>query len=101
MKSYAHLKQSIYSNGKIVENKDIEMNYDGNKMAIDVNNDGKEKHVVLSNEDMIKVFSHPMHANNLMTRLKLDFNKKKTTKKQHKHKKPKTKTHKKKKTKKH
>jgi len=80
MKSYAHLEQKVYSDGKMVENKDIEMNYDGEKIAIDVREDGHKKHIVLSNKDIMKVFSQPMHSNNLMARLKLDFNTKKTKK---------------------
>jgi hypothetical protein len=80
MKSYAHLEQKVYSDGKMIENKDIEMNYDGEKLAIDVHADGHKKHMVLSKDDIMKVFSQPMHANNLMTRLKLDF---KPTKKRH------------------
>lgn len=80
MKSYAHLEQKVYSDGKMVENKDIEMNYDGEKLAIDVRDDGHKKHMVLSKDDIMKVFSQPMHANNLMTRLKLDFKPKQKTK---------------------
>ncbi len=92
MKSYAHLEQKVYSDGKMIENKDIEMNYDGEKLAIDVHDDGHKKHMVLSKDDIMKVFSQPMHANNLMTRLKLDFKPKKKTKK-HSNKTKKTKKH--------
>ncbi len=77
MESYAHLEQKVYSNGKMVENKDIEMKYDGEKIAIDVREDGHKKHVVFSNDDIMKVFAQPMHSNNLMSRLKLDFKPKK------------------------
>ena len=73
MKSYAHLEQKVYSDGKIVENKDIEMNYDGKKIAIDVRDNGEKKHMVISSDDIMKVFSQPMHSDNLMARLKLDF----------------------------
>jgi hypothetical protein len=73
MKSYAHLEQKVYSDGKMVENKDIEMNYDGEKIAIDVRDNGEKRHMVLSSDDIMKVFSQPMHSDNLMTRLKLDF----------------------------
>ena len=93
MKSYAHLEQKIYSDGKMVENKDIEMNYDGEKIAIDVREDGHKKHVVLSNKDIMKVFSQPMHSNNLMARLKLDFKTKKTKKTKKHGKTKKTKKH--------
>ena len=99
MKSYAHLEQKIYSDGKMVENKDIEMNYDGEKIAIDVREDGHKKHIVLSNDDIMKAFSQPMHATNLMARLKLDFNKKHTKRTQKNKSKSKSKNNKSKKTK--
>ncbi len=81
MKSYAHLEQKVYSDGKMVENKDIKMKYDGEKFAIDVRDNGHKKHIVVSKDDIMKVFSQPMHSDNLMTRLKLDFNPKITHKK--------------------
>ncbi len=89
MKSYAHLEQRTYSNGKIVENKDIEMNYDGEKMSVDVMENGHKKHMVITKDDIMKVFSHPTHSKNLMARLKRDFKPKKTraTKRKHKNKK--------------
>jgi phage FluMu protein Com len=79
MKSYAHLEQKVYSDGKMIEDKDIEMKYDGNKMAIDVREDGHKEHVVISKDDIMKVFAQPIHSNNLLARLKLDFNTKKKT----------------------
>ncbi len=81
MKSYAHLEQKVYSDGKMVEDKDIVMNYDGEKMSVDVRENGHKKHMVINKDDIMKVFTQPMHSNNLMARLKLDFkpNKKKRT----------------------
>jgi hypothetical protein len=86
MESYAHVEQKLYSDGKMIENKDIEMNYDGEKMAIDVVDNGHKRHIVLSKDDIMKVFTQPMHSSNLMARLQLDFKptkyaKKHTTKK--------------------
>lgn len=93
MESYAHVEQKLYSDGKMIENKDIEMKYDGEKMAVDILDNGHKKHIVLSKDDIMKVFTQPMHSSNLMARLKLDFKpakysktkkratKKKTTKK--------------------
>jgi len=81
MKSYAHLEQKVYSDGKMVENKDIEMNYDGEKLAIDVRDNGHKKHTVLSKDDIMNVFSQPIRSNNLMSQLKLDFKKPKNTRK--------------------
>lgn len=80
IKSFAHIEQQVYSDGKKVEDKDIEMKYDGEKIAIDVRDNGHKKHMVLSNDDIMKVLSQPMHDTNLMTRLKMDFKKKKTKK---------------------
>jgi hypothetical protein len=81
-----------------VEDKDIKMKYDGEKMAIDVHDNGHKKHMVLSNDDIMKVFSQPTHENNLMSRLKMDFKKKKAKKstksKTHKNKATKSKTRK-------
>ena len=73
IKSSAHLEQKVYSDGKMIENKDIIMNYDGEKMAIDVRENGHKKHMVLTKDDIMDVFSRPIHENNLMSRLKLDF----------------------------
>lgn len=86
MKSYAHLEQKVYSDGKMIEDKDVEMKYDGEKLAIDLREDGHKKHVVLSKDDIMKVFTQPMHSTNLLARLKLDFNAKKQRKKQKKQK---------------
>lgn len=98
MKSYAHLEQKVYSDGKMIENKDIEMNFDGEKMDVDVRENGKKKHIVFTKDDIMKVFAQPMHENNLMTRLKLDFKHNNSTRKnKNKNKKQtkKTKSHKK------
>lgn len=81
IKSNAHLEQKVYSDGKMIENKDITINYDGEKMDIDVHENGHKKHMVLTKDDIIDVFSQPIHENNLMSRLKLDFKKKHTTSK--------------------
>lgn len=81
MESYAHVEQKLYSDGKMIENKDIEMNYDGEKMAIDVVENGHKKHIVLSKDDIMKVFTQPMHSSNLMARLQLDFKPRKYAKK--------------------
>jgi hypothetical protein len=90
IKSFAHIEQQVYSDGKKVEDKDIKMKYDGEKIAIDVRENGHKKHMVLSNDDIMKVFSQPMHDTNLMARLKMDF-KKKTNKTKSKTRKNKTK----------
>ena len=76
IKSFAHIEQQVYSDGKKVEDKDIKMKYDGDKIAIDVRENGHKKHMVLSNDDIMKVFSQPIHDTNLMARLKMDFKKK-------------------------
>lgn len=73
IKSYAHLEEKMYSDGKMIENKNIEMNYDGENISVDVSDNGEKKHVVITKDDIMKVFSQPMHYNNLMARLKLDF----------------------------
>ena len=80
IESYAHVEQKIYSDGKMIENKDIKMNYDGEKIKIDVLDNGNKKHMVLSKDEIMKVFTQPMHSANLMARLKMDFksNKKNT-----------------------
>ena len=96
MESYAHLEQKVYSDGKMIENKDIEMNFDGEKMAVDVRENGNKKHVVITKDDIMKVFAHPMHPNNLMARLKLDFKHNNNTRKnKHKKQSKKAKSHKK------
>lgn len=85
IESYAHVEQKIYSDGKMIENKDIKMNYDGEKIKIDVRDNGDKKHMVLSKDEIMKVFTQPMHSANLMARLKMDFksNKKNTKNKTH------------------
>jgi hypothetical protein len=81
IESYAHVEQKVYSDGKMIENKDIKMNYDGEKIKIDVLDNGDKKHMVLSKEDIMKVFTQPMHSANLMARLKMDFKSNKSNKK--------------------
>jgi hypothetical protein len=80
IKSFAHIEQQVYSDGKKIDDKDIKMKYDGEKIAIDVRENGHKKHMVLSNHDIMKVFSQPMNETNLLSRLKMDFKKKKTRK---------------------
>jgi len=92
IESYAHVEQKVYSDGKMIENKDIKMNYDGEKIEIDVLDNGDKKHMVLSKDEIMKVFTQPMHSANLMARLKMDFKSNKSNKK--------TKTHSSKKDKK-
>jgi hypothetical protein len=97
IESYAHVEQKIYSDGKMIENKDIKMNYDGEKIEIDVRDNGDKKHMVLSKDEIMKVFTQPTHSANLMARLKMDFksnksNKKTTKNKTHSSKKDKKKT---------
>ena len=95
IESYAHVEQKIYSDGKMIENKDIKMNYDGEKIKIDVLDNGNKKHMVLSKEDIMKVFTQPMHSTNLMARLKMDFKSNKSNKKTKKNKNNKTRSSKK------
>jgi hypothetical protein len=83
IKSSAHLEQKVYSDGKMIENKDITMNYDGEKMAIDVRENGHKKHMVLTKDDIMDVFSRQAHDTNLMSRLKLDFKTNSLSKKKH------------------
>lgn len=73
IKSYAHLEQATYSDGKMIKHNDVEMNYDGEKMVVDVNENGNEKHAVITNDKIIKIFTQPTHSKNLMSRLKIDF----------------------------
>jgi hypothetical protein len=81
IESYAHVEQKVYSDGKMIENKDIKMNYDGEKIKIDVLDNGDKKHMVLSKDEIMKVFTQPMHSTNLMARLKMDFKSNKSNKK--------------------
>ena len=80
IESYAHVEQKVYSDGKMIENKDIKMNYDGEKIKIAVLDNGDKKHMVLSKDEIMKVFTQPMHSANLMARLKMDFKSNKSNK---------------------
>jgi hypothetical protein len=95
IESYAHVEQKVYSDGKMIENKDIKMNYDGEKIEIDVLDNGDKKHMVLSKDEIMKVFTQPMHSTNLMARLKMDFKSNKSNKKNTKNTKNKTRSSKK------
>lgn len=87
MEIVTHVEHKAYNNGKLVEDKEISMNYDGEKMNINTRSDGQSRHTVLSNKDIAEVFSKPMHSSALIKRLALDFKPTKTKKAERKHKK--------------
>jgi hypothetical protein len=96
----AYLSKQVNINGKVIEDKTIKTNYDGNKLDIDVYDNGKHFYSKLNNNDIASILSHKAYSLPLEKRLMQDFSikkgKSKTYKKKSKTYKKKSKTYKKK-----
>jgi hypothetical protein len=107
MKPFIHTIGRVKTivNGDILEDSMVDATYNGNKLDISAFDKGIEKHIQLTNDDIMKLLSKPASSNPLENRLINDFfnvnikkdkkNIKKTIKKTHNKKYKKTSTNKK------
>ena len=72
-KSFTHVEHKEFDHGKLIKDKEVNIEYNGENMEIDVRDQDKEKHVTLTNKELMDVFSKPMHQLDLMKRLSMDF----------------------------
>lgn len=79
-KSFTHVEHKEFDHGKLIKDKEVNIEYNGENMEIDVRDQDKEKHVTLTNKELLDVFSKPMHQLNLMKRLSMDFKETKSEK---------------------
>jgi len=71
----AHVQASSFAfvNGQLIRVDDINANYDGKHLAIDINENGRHFNKVLNNKDIERMLAKPAHKLALEDRLQRDF----------------------------
>ena len=72
VQAYTHIQQA-YINGKVIEDDSVRVIYDGNKLIVDLYDNGKHMHKQLNKKDIKSILAKRAHPLSLEKRLINDF----------------------------